>query len=79
MKTNSTLTLACLTVAGMRRQPRAPEASLFERGQLLRGVAQGLILLTVLIGLFAFTLHGPDGVAHVPLALWIKDTSTLLN
>ena len=48
----------------MRRRPRPPAASLFERGQLLRGMAQGLILLTVLIGLFAFTLHGAEGAAH---------------
>jgi Ca2+-transporting ATPase len=48
----------------MRRPPRNPEASLFERGQLLRGVAQGLVVLIVLLGLYAFTLHGGAGDPH---------------
>jgi len=48
----------------MRRPPRPSDASLFERGQLLRGVAQGLILIIVLLGLYAFTLHGSDGDPH---------------
>jgi P-type Ca2+ transporter type 2C len=48
----------------MRRPPRPPEASLFERGQLLRGVAQGLIVLIVLLGIYAFTLRGSAGDAH---------------
>jgi len=48
----------------MRRPPRPANASLFERAQLLRSLAQGLLVVVVLLGLFAFALHDAEGVAH---------------
>jgi Ca2+-transporting ATPase len=48
----------------MRRPPRPPEASLFEPGQLLRGVAQGSIVIIVLLGLYAVTLRDNAGDPH---------------
>jgi Ca2+-transporting ATPase len=48
----------------MRRPPRPPDASLFERGQMLRSVAQGLIVAIVLLGLFAISLRGGNGATH---------------
>ena len=48
----------------MRRPPRSPEASLFDPRQLLRGVAQGVIAIIVLLALYAFTLYDHGGDAH---------------
>jgi Ca2+-transporting ATPase len=48
----------------MRRAPRAASASLFERAQLLRSVAQGLSVIIVLLGIFAVALRADDGAAH---------------
>jgi Ca2+-transporting ATPase len=48
----------------MRRPPRPPDASLFEPGQMLRSVAQGLMVAIVLLGLFAISLRGGNGATH---------------
>jgi Ca2+-transporting ATPase len=48
----------------MRRPPRPVQASLFEPAQLLRSIAQGLILTLVLLALYAAPLHGTDGGGH---------------
>ena len=48
----------------MRRPPRVAGASLFERAQLLRSLAQGLIVIIVLLGIFAVALRAADGAAH---------------
>jgi len=48
----------------MRRPPRPPEASLFDPGQLLRGVTQGMIVIIVLLGLYAVTLRDHAGDSH---------------
>ena len=41
----------------MRRPPRSPDARLFDRSTLLFGVAQGVVLLAVIFGLYAGALH----------------------
>jgi P-type Ca2+ transporter type 2C len=44
-------------VSAMKRPPRAVDESLFGRRQLLFALLQGLVVLLVIVGLYAFVLH----------------------